>query len=203
MSSSFNFKPIIKFIHKKNQLSKIEGIALLTSRFMQNPNHRWAAQNPRLCKVFELFFNCFPEKAVSHFLQKEELIFINHSGTHGLTYFSHPEKHLVLIFPDVIQYFHSPLPTLGLAVVAHEVGHIYFEHYRKKMDPLEAQIEADYFAYMLGLGGDLYSVLEEEQEVNPSSSEIEIRLENIAHWMDSQNTSHVSMPHVILKNKNL
>ena len=46
-----------------------------------------------------------------------------------------------------------------LAILAHELGHLYHQHSEKSLPVLEAQVEADDFAFKLGLGRELVEVL--------------------------------------------
>ena len=58
-----------------------------------------------------------------------------------------------------MQILRSPSIYHGIAILAHELGHIYYQHTEQKIDTLKAQIEADDFAFELGLGEELQEIL--------------------------------------------
>ena len=53
----------------------------------------------------------------------------------------------------------SAAPLHATAVLAHELGHIILKHSTRKINPTDAQIEADRFVIEIGLGWELYRVL--------------------------------------------
>jgi hypothetical protein len=63
------------------------------------------------------------------------------------------------VFPELIQLLKSASAFHGIAILAHELGHIYHQHTEQKIDTLTAQIEADEFALDLGFGEELQEVL--------------------------------------------
>ena len=62
---------------------------------------------------------------------------------------------VIIVFPDLLRTLKALVPTQGVAILAHELGHVYHQHHRREISPLQAQIEADEFAFQLGLGHDL------------------------------------------------
>jgi predicted Zn-dependent protease len=57
-------------------------------------------------------------------------------------------------------------------MIAHELGHIMYEHGKKSIDTLTAQVEADRFAISLGYGEELEQFL----LAQPESIEMRTRL---------------------------
>ena len=64
----------------------------------------------------------------------------------------------------MIKILRSASPDHGLAILAHELGHIYYQHTEFKTETLKAQIEADDFAFELGFGEKLQDVLLDHNE---------------------------------------
>ena len=70
------------------------------------------------------------------------------------------------IFPELFQLLSSVDNTRGLAVIAHELGHIFHRHEDKNISTLEAQIEADTFALELNLAYGLVDILLEFNDLD-------------------------------------
>ena len=73
-------------------------------------------------------------------------------------------KSVIIVFPELKKFLGAPFPGWAHAVLAHEFGHLYHEHGKKWIDPLEAQVEADSFAIELGHMEQLANFLEERPE---------------------------------------
>ena len=72
----------------------------------------------------------------------------------------------IFIFPDLLKKLSCVDNSEGLAILAHELGHLFHEHGKKKISTLEAQIEADDFAFSLGLGRELCEVLSTFKDID-------------------------------------
>ena len=59
---------------------------------------------------------------------------------------------IIFIFSRFIKKLSCVDNGQGLAIFAHEMGHLFYQHPKKGTPELKAQIEADDFAYQLGLG---------------------------------------------------
>ncbi len=81
--------------------------------------------------------------------------------------------HLVLIYPDLLGLLKSKHFRQGLSILAHEVGHIFLGHSDRKIDPIDAQYEADYFSYLLGYGEELTFFLKNREDVPECSKRLD------------------------------
>lgn len=172
------FRPFyrIRFIHR----SRTERLESMQRLFAKNQQHEWIQSHAVFKKVFENFFKILPDEILDFMLANPSIHFIAHQGKNSGTYYSSPKSHIVLIFPDTLKLLLSALPTLGLAVLAHEIGHIYYRHTDRSISLIRAQIEADFFTFKVGLGEELISVLEDE-----TASECEIRLKYLRMWQQN------------------
>lgn len=147
----------------------------LWQRFEQNSAHQWILLDKELSRAFEIALGSLSANACEYFLEKREVVFIPSSGTLACALSCTPATDLVLIFPDLIKVFHSASYFRGVSIILHELGHLYYEHSKKVMDILEAQVEADYFAYQCGFGHELQEVLLD----SPQTTDTRVRISRL------------------------
>jgi hypothetical protein len=129
-----------------------------TNNFYSNSHHQWIVNNSNVKRCFDALFEAIPEKYQSFFVGNK-LIFLQASGKISCALSQVPNQNLILIYPDLYKLMNSAAWHQSCAVLAHEVGHVFYHHGLKNIDPLDAQIEADHFAYTLGFGDDLQNFL--------------------------------------------
>lgn len=126
--------------------------------FLQDKNHYWINEDRNTRRCIEILLDSLNERQVQFFIKHPTFIIpcqahlscaIGKTGNH----------HLILAFPELIQLLKSASAFHGIAILAHELGHIYHQHTEQKIDTLTAQIEADKFAFDLGFGEELQEVL--------------------------------------------
>lgn len=101
-----------------------------------------------------------PLELINHLWKQHPIAFVPANGTLSCAIHSKDHMAFVLIFSDLAKILRSGYPDRGLAILAHELGHIFYRHHDGRiMDALEAQVEADKFCVMLGLGKELQEVL--------------------------------------------
>lgn len=131
--------------------------------FFEDPNHRWINENKKIRKAFEILLNDLKNHHIE-FFEKNKTYFIPCEAKLSCAIGSTKNHHLILIFPELRTLLQSASLHHGIAVLAHELGHIYFKHTENKIDTLVAQLEADDFAFQIGYGEELQEVLLDHQE---------------------------------------
>ncbi len=126
--------------------------------FFSDVNHQWISEDKNTRRSVEILLDSLSEKHVQFFLKHPTYLIpcqahlscaIGKTGNH----------HLILVFPELVQLLKSASAFHGIAILAHELGHIYHQHTEMKTETLQAQIEADQFALQLGFGEELQEVL--------------------------------------------
>ncbi len=126
--------------------------------FLGDKNHQWITTDKNTRRCIEILLNSLSDKQVQFFTKHPTYLIpcqahlscaIGKTGNH----------HLILVFPELVQLLKSASAFHGIAILAHELGHVFHQHTENKIDTLTAQIEADHFAYELGFGEELQEVL--------------------------------------------
>ena len=135
--------------------------------FYSSRSHRWIKNDSLIKRCFDLYLEN-KSQVIRNFERKHGLIeFIPASAKLGCSLMTQKKIPLILIFPDLIQIMKSASPERALGVLFHEIGHLVNEHSFKDISPLQAQIEADFFAYKHGFGVALQEVLlDYEEDIN-------------------------------------
>lgn len=149
---------------KKKHLSLEQKRNVFKHRFFGSEFHTWILQNKYTQSSFETLIDHFTEDVLDFLRSSDQLVFVPSNGKLSCALSSLPSSHTILIFPDLAKILRSACPETGIAILAHELGHLYRGHSHRKISPLDAQIEADYFAYQLGFGHGLQDVLVDHQE---------------------------------------
>lgn len=126
--------------------------------FMNDANHRWIKDDRMIARGVKILIESLDDRHISFFIKHPTYLIpcqANLSCAIGRT----KNHHLILVFPELIQILRSASSIHGVAILAHELGHIYHQHTENKVDTLQAQIEADDFAYQLGFGEELQEIL--------------------------------------------
>ena len=156
---------VFKRHSRPKSLSLIEKKILLLRHFINDDNHHWIKSSPHIKKAMVILIDEMNEKHVEFFLTHKTFL-INCHAHLSCAIGSTKNHHLILVFPELLTLLKSSSFLQGLAVLAHELGHIYYQHTEKKVDSLKAQIEADDFAFELGFGDELKQVLLEHVHIN-------------------------------------
>jgi len=128
------------------------------TKFLQDANHQWISEDRVTKRSVEILLNSLNEKQI-HFFNKHPTFMIPCQAHLSCAIGRTQNHHLILVFPELIQLLKSASAFHGIAILAHELGHIYHQHTEQKIDTLTAQIEADQFAFDLGFGEELQEVL--------------------------------------------
>ncbi len=132
--------------------------ARFLANFLQDNNHRWINEDRLIKRGVTLLIEALEEKHIDFFAKHPTYLIpcqAHLSCAIGRT----QNHHLILVFPELMQILRSASSVHGIAILAHELGHIYYQHTENKIDTLQAQIEADDFAFQLGFGEELQEIL--------------------------------------------
>ncbi len=150
----------------------------LINFFLNENEHDWIRSNVFIQRNFLYLFKMMPENVLMEFLEKKPL-FLMTSGFLGAAIEMSTKRPLVMIYPDLYQILISASPDRGLAILSHEIGHIILGHSQQKISVLEAQVEADHFAYTLGLGKELHDVLLQFK----GGVDVSVRIAKLTSWI--------------------
>lgn len=126
--------------------------------FINHPNHHWIKNDKRIEKAITILLTELKPKHIEKFIEHKTYLIpceAHLSCAIGKT----KNDHLILVFPELITLLRSASFHHGLSILAHELGHIYYQHTENKIETLQAQIEADDFAFELGYGEELQEIL--------------------------------------------
>jgi len=158
-----------------------EYFEIFTNDFYENDNHRWIVQDRYIKANFDEFFEKLPRKIIKRLVKGPILLFLPSSGRFSCT-LTNMNAHIVVVFPELMQLLKSPATNHALAILSHEVGHIVYEHSKKKIEPTEAQVQADFFACQLGFASEIESFLHDQ----PESIEKRVRLSYVTSYIISR-----------------
>jgi hypothetical protein len=126
--------------------------------FLSDGNHRWINEDRLIKRGVTILIESLEEKHLDFFTKHPTYLIpcqAHLSCAIGRT----QNHHLILVFPELTQILRSASSVHGIAILAHELGHIFYQHTENKIDTLQAQIEADDFAFQLGFGEELQEIL--------------------------------------------
>ncbi|MDD4975343.1 MAG: M48 family metalloprotease [Bacteriovorax sp.] len=126
--------------------------------FLRNANHQWILEDRVTKRSIETLLDSLSSKHIQ-FFTKHPTFMIPCQAHLSCAIGRTQNHHLILVFPELIQLLKSASAFHAIAILAHELGHIYHQHTEQKIDTLTAQIEADQFAFDLGFGEELQEVL--------------------------------------------
>lgn len=151
---------------RKNNLKKKKRDSLheFKRRIIELPENAWIMENRFIIASFKDLFDRISNDMADKFLQDFPIAFLRASGRYACALGVNDKFHIIILFPEAIKSLRGPRNDDGLAILAHELGHLYHSHSKKNIDPLQAQIEADHFACQLGLGHQLQNFLLESEE---------------------------------------
>ncbi|MBT6324775.1 MAG: hypothetical protein HOJ35_02305 [Bdellovibrionales bacterium] len=136
-------------------------------RILANPHNKWLTQDKFIHRSFTEFIHSLNNNALNFLYSiNEQIIFLQATGSLSLSLSTKKDNHYILVFPQLFNMLKSASPRRGIAILMHELGHIYLDHGNKKIDILEAQIEADHFALTHGFGHELQDVLLDDNSID-------------------------------------
>ncbi len=159
-------------IKNSGNISKEQLRVQLWEAFKENGQHQWILSDKTLLRHFAEFYSRLPQRAVLKMAKDKPTCFLKANGQFACTLSSIEKTHTVIMFPQLIKILKSASPERGLAILAHEFGHIIEDHFKKEISAIASQIEADKMAFNMGFGDELLDFLLDQNR----TSEIKIRV---------------------------
>jgi hypothetical protein len=138
----------------RNKMTKKQFI----EHFFNLNDHDWIRKDEIIKRSFSILLNELNDQEI-HFFTKNPVCFVPCEAKLSCAIGSTNQFKLILVFKELKTLLVSASYLHGVAILAHELGHLYYGHTENKINALDAQIEADYFAYKLGFGEELQEVL--------------------------------------------
>ena len=148
-----------RFFGKAKQRPLIEWKNQFYKNILAHEAHKWIRENHSITRAFHILVSSFNKKAYSIIHGKENVQFCLCNGRLGAAFSDGTGCHVVLVYPDLFKMLKSGAFMTGISIMAHELGHVAFNHSGRNIRQLDAQVEADYFAFLLGFGEELQSFL--------------------------------------------
>ena len=104
--------------------------------------------------------------------EERDIAFIKAEGTLSCAIDAPSHLKFILCFPELVQYLKIDNPNLAIAILLHELGHMYHLHNKNPIDPLKAQFQADEFAYFHGYGEDIIEVINDYRHLEDNRKRI-------------------------------
>ncbi|WP_127717425.1 M48 family metalloprotease [Halobacteriovorax sp. HLS] len=129
--------------------------------FRNRAEHEWIFSSPELRESFRILeaYISQSQKALEVF---NTIFFLNIKGSYASAIDS-GEK-FVLVYPELVSLLKGPKRIQGIAILAHEIGHLVLAHHQRRTSNHIAQIEADLFAHEIGLGRYLLLFLKDQSQ---------------------------------------
>lgn len=127
-------------------------------KFFSEADHQWILEDQYVKRAIENLLRSMTDEHI-HFFNKNKTFLIPCQAHLSCAIGKTNNNHLILVFPELIKILKSGSSAHGMAILAHEFGHIFHQHTENKIETLKAQIEADQFAFDLGFGEELQEIL--------------------------------------------
>lgn len=147
-----------------SRLSLQEWKARFWEGVFSRPEHGWIRADDGIARSFCVLVDGFTERARCLIEDREEILFHSSDGVLGSAFGGRDGLGVVIVYPDLRALLGSGAFMMGVAVLAHELGHIAFGHSERDVSVFVAQIEADYFAFLLGFGQETRALLLERTD---------------------------------------
>lgn len=157
MAASF----LNRLFHPRKTFTSAECIA----RFLSLREHRWIANQPVLLDRLAGFLCLLPPEDLKLILEERRLLLLYCNQKMSCSFYQYEKREVVLIFPELHTLLLSSQYLQAYAILAHELGHVYYEHSKIMIEPLHAQLEADRYAANLGFAEELFCVLQNENPI--------------------------------------
>lgn len=149
--------------------------------FLQKPHHRWILEDKYLTHAFKTLFDHLEVHHIAY-LKASNPYFLAANAQFSCSIGTPERGPIIMIFPDLMRMLKAYVPNMGLAILAHELGHLYHRHYQREISALKAQFEADQFAYSLGFGHELQDILLQHLD----SDECQMRLAALTRLLEKE-----------------
>lgn len=141
--------------------------------FLRQPEHAWILRDePFRNGLIELLCT-LPLADLRLLLENERLLLLYCNQRMSCALYPYEGRAVILVFPELHRLMSSAQFLQAHAVLAHELGHVFHRHAKIKIGSLQAQLEADRYAWDRGLGEELIAVLEAEADSPETRRRIE------------------------------
>ncbi|MGE3260680.1 MAG: hypothetical protein AB7K68_02765 [Bacteriovoracia bacterium] len=148
--------------------------AACIAAFLRQPEHAWILRDePFRNSLIELLCG-FPLSDLQNLIHREKLLLLFCNQRMSCAVYPYEGRSLILIFPELHDLMHSAQYHQAHAILAHELGHVFHRHAKIRVSPLQAQLEADRYAWERGLGEELILVLHGETQTPEVRKRIEV-----------------------------
>lgn len=166
----------------KNKKKKMPSKALFQANFFTDSNHDWIISSKEYLKCFTLLFEFLDDSFYYYFeTNNKKLLFHPINGHLSSALNDTNEYNIILIYPELLKILKSASHLRGIAVLAHEIGHIILNHSKQTISKIEAQLEADNYVIKIGLGEELIDILSEYK----NDPVVQTRIKNITSYHHS------------------
>jgi hypothetical protein len=162
----------------RGRLTKAATADRLVEIVLSNPVHNWIRNDPMVLRAVKLIYNSLDERS-RHFFTTHTLMILPATGELSSAISQPAGGNVILIYPKLVNILASASWVNGVAILAHEMGHIRLEHSKKGTEINRAQLEADRFAFQCGFGEELLSTLFEYDE----NELIQARIRHLNHCL--------------------
>lgn len=145
-----------------NKLFKAPTRKEVMAQFHRKPEHEWIRGDGRISKIFDMLLTSLSNEHINELFIKNDTLFILQRERLSTVLCFSPKTRIILVFENLIDLIKTVNATQAMAVLAHELGHLYFKHDKRRPDILQAQLEADMFAIRLGFAQDLLDFLTDQ-----------------------------------------
>ncbi|MBT3236440.1 MAG: hypothetical protein HN353_10855 [Bdellovibrionales bacterium] len=154
----------------------------LLAKLIAHPAHTWIRNQPIMLRAIKLIYNSF-DRPSRHFFTYTTLLILPATGKLSSAISSPSGGNVILVYPGLEQILSSGSWVNGVAILAHELGHIRLQHSGKGTDINRAQLEADRFAFQCGFGEELLQTLFEYD----GNQLIQARIRHLNHCLAAKN----------------
>jgi hypothetical protein len=153
-----SIKNILRQTFKKNSPKTTYTRESFQRDFWANHHNAWLKNDRYVERNLRELFTLLDSDALNYF-QSRPLVLVPSTGELSCALSGLWGLDVIIVFPDLIRMLRSAAPRRGLAILAHELGHLIGQHGERIIDRLAAQVEADMYAVKLGLGQELQDIL--------------------------------------------
>ncbi|GAB4020016.1 MAG: hypothetical protein Fur0010_22400 [Bdellovibrio sp.] len=162
-------------IFNKKSLTRREIIA----KFFGHPEHDWIVADGRFSKIFDMLLTSLKTPVLKQLFIDKTTLFILQKERLSTVFTFNKDTRVIFVFEGLIELIKTVHATQAVAILAHELGHLYFQHDVRMPERLKAQLEADYFAIELGFAQDLLDFLTDQ----PKNHDITMRIGQVQNYL--------------------
>lgn len=144
-----------------NKLLKKNTFQITKEYILQEESeHEWIRNDKSIYRFFKDLYSTLSDDDFNKLYKSKnkKILFIFSDGKFATTLHK-SENDCIIIYPELLNLIRSVDYSQALAILFHEIGHIYHDHRNKNISNLDKQIEADHFACVYGLDQEILELL--------------------------------------------